>query len=198
MAQILAQRLADALVALFVGHVHAAGVGGNADVVGHKNQHRVGIGIFAVGLDGGQLLFVRAAAEQRLHAADEEHLKGRHQRRRAGAIEDLGQVGLGEIEIKQAEIAQVGGHQVLENRLAAALAEEDFVADEHVGGTQLAGFDLGDEAVGLGEGPHQKPSRERLLTRVCAKSRDRRSSAGESSSKKLVSSCETWYCSRNR
>ena len=48
---------------------------------------------------------------------------------------------------------------MLEDGLAAALAEEDFVADEDIDRTQLARFDLGDEAVGLGEGPHQKPSR---------------------------------------
>src|SRR5262249_47178414 len=44
---------------------------------------------------------------------------------------------------------------------------------------------------------NQKPS-STLLTRVRANSRERRSSAGESSSKKLESSRETWYSSRNR
>ena len=184
------ERLPDALVALLVGHVHAPGVGRDADVVGHKNQHRIGVGIFAVGLDGGQFLFVRSASEQGLDAADEKHLKGRHQRRRAGAVENFRQIGLGQIKIKQAEVAQVGWDQVFENGFAATLAEEGFVAHENIRGTQLARLDLGDEAVGLGEGPHQKPSRT-LLTRVRANSRDSRSSAGESSSKKLESSRET-------
>ena len=119
-----------------------------------------------------------------------KHLKRSHQRRRAGTIEHFGQVGLRQIKIKQAEIAQVGGHQVFENGFAAALAEENFIAHEDIRGPQLASFDLGDEAIGLGEGPHQKPSRT-LLTRVRANACDRRSSAGESSSKKLESSCET-------
>ena len=158
MRAISAHGLPNALVAFFVGHVHAARIGRNTDVVGDKNEHRVGIGILAVGLDGGQLFVVRSATEQGLDAADEEHLKRRHQRRRAGAIEHFGQVGLGQIKIKQAEIAQVGGHQVLENGLAAALAEESLIAHENVRRPQLAGFDLGDEAIGLGEGPHQKPS----------------------------------------
>src|SRR5439155_3472425 len=44
---------------------------------------------------------------------------------------------------------------------------------------------------------HQKPSRM-FETSVRANSRESRCRAGESSSKKLLSSRETWYCSRNR
>src|ERR1700693_1786822 len=47
---------------------------------------------------------------------------------------------------------------MLENGLAAAFAKEDLVADKHVNRTQLAGFDFGNEPVGLGESSHQKPS----------------------------------------
>jgi hypothetical protein len=43
---------------------------------------------------------------------------------------------------------------VLEDGIAAALAEEDLVTDEHVGRTQFARLDFVEEAVGLGEGPH--------------------------------------------
>ena len=154
-----------------------------------------GIGVFAVGLDGGQLFVIRSTSEQGLDSADKENLKRRHQRRRAGAIKDFRQVGLGEIKIKQAEIAQISGHQVFEDGFAAALAEENFIAHKHIRGPELAGFDLGDEAIGLGERPHQKASIQKpsrtLLTRVRANSRDSRSSAGESSSKKLESSRET-------
>ena len=142
-------------------------------MVGDKDQDGVGIGIFAVGLDGGEFFFVGAAAEKILDAADEEHLKGRHQRRSAGAVEDFGEIGVGEIEFEKAEVAQVGGDQVLDNRFAAALAEEGFVSHEDVGRAQLAGLHFGNKAVGLGEGAHQNPSRI-LETRVCAKSRERR------------------------
>ena len=123
------------------------------------------------------------------------------------AVEDLGQIGLRQVEFEQAEIAQVGRDQMFEDGLAAAPAEEDLVAYEDIGGAQLASFDRGEEAVGWGEGPHleshplelplqvQNPSRT-LAIRVRAKSRDRRSKAGESSSKKLLSSVDTSYCSR--
>ena len=120
-----------------------------------KTIKSVGIGILAVLLDRGDFLFVRAAAEQILHAAHEEHLKRRHQRRRAGAVQNFGEIGFGEIEIEQAEVAQVGGDQMLEDRVAEALAEESFIADEHVGRAQLARLQLADEALGLGEGAHQ-------------------------------------------
>ncbi len=44
---VLAEGVADAFIAVFVVHVHAAGVGGNADVIGDENQHGVRVGIFA-------------------------------------------------------------------------------------------------------------------------------------------------------
>ena len=48
----------------------------------------------------------------------------------AGAA--LAHAYLGEIKIVQAEVAQVPRHQVFENRLAKALAEEDFIPHEDV------------------------------------------------------------------
>ena len=96
---------------------------------------------------------------------------------------------------------------MLQNGLATASAEENFVTHKNVDRTQLARLHVRNEAVGLGEGTHQqhsifrsppvsealhlqKPS-STLLTRVRANSRDSRSRAGESSSKKLESSRET-------
>src|SRR5580658_6383727 len=96
---------------------------------------------------------------------------------------------------------------MLEDGLAAASTEKDLVAYEDISGAQFARFDLREEAVGGGKGPHlefpppegplhiQNPSRI-LAISVRAKSRDRRSKAGESSSKKLLSSVDTSYCSR--
>ena len=154
-AAVLAHGFADALVALFVLHLHAADVGGNADVVGDKDEERVGIRILAVVLDGGEFFFVGAAAKKILHAAHEEDLKRRHQRGRAGAVENFGQIVFGEIEFEEAEVAQIGGDEMLEDGVAKALAEEGFIADEDVGRAQLARFQFADKALGLGEGPHQ-------------------------------------------
>src|SRR5208282_6539162 len=58
-----AEVFANLLVAVFVGHLHAAGIGGNADVIGNKYQKRIGIGILAVGFDGSNFFFVGAAAK---------------------------------------------------------------------------------------------------------------------------------------
>src|SRR6202023_1711794 len=53
-----AESFANALVTLFVGQVHAAGVNRNADVVGDEDQHGIGVRISAVLLDGLKLVFV--------------------------------------------------------------------------------------------------------------------------------------------
>src|SRR5207244_12129449 len=76
---ILAQRLPDTIVALLVGHIHSSRIRGNTDVVGNEDQYRIRVGVFAVGFDGSQLFVVRSAPKQVLNAADEEHLKRRHQ-----------------------------------------------------------------------------------------------------------------------
>src|SRR5262249_60952949 len=166
------------------------------DVVGDKNQHRVGVRIPGVFLDGFELVLIRPAAEQILHSPHKKHLKRRHQRGRACAVEHFHQFGLGQIEFKQAEFAQIAGYEGFENRIAALLAEENFVAHENVNRPQLASLHFRNEAFGLGEGTHQKASRT-LETRVRAKSWERRRKAGESSSKKLLNSSEISYCSRN-
>jgi hypothetical protein len=47
---------------------------------------------------------------------------------------------------------------VFENGVPKALAEESFIAHEHVRRTQLARFDLADKPIRLEERPHQKLS----------------------------------------
>ncbi len=131
-AAVLAHGLADALVAFLVLHLHAADVGGNADVVGDEYQQRIGIRILAVIFDGGKLFFVRAAAIKTLHAAHEENLEGCHQRRGAGTVENFGEIDLSQIEFKQAEVPHVSGNQMFEDRVTETLAEEGFVAHEDV------------------------------------------------------------------
>src|SRR5437016_5160124 len=85
----LTQSLADALVALFVGQIHAAGICRNADVVCDQDQQRIGIGISAVLFNGCEFFLVRAPAEKVLYPAYEEDLKRGHQRWRTSAIENL-------------------------------------------------------------------------------------------------------------
>ena len=137
-AAVLAHGFADALVAFFVLHLHAAHVGGNADVVGDKNDQRVGIRILAVVFDGREFFFVRSAAKKILHPAHEEDLKRRHQRRRAGAVKNFGQIVFGKIELEKTEVAQIGGNQMFQNGIAKALAKKCFVADKHICRAQLA------------------------------------------------------------
>ena len=152
---VLAQGLANALVALLVRHVHAAHIGGNADVVGDKHQHRVGIRIGEVLLDGRELFVVLAASVEVLHAANEEDLEGRHQRRRACAVENLAQVHLRQIHVVEAELANVLRHEVLQDGFPAFPAEERFIADKDVSRRQLARLHVGHEAVRRREAAHQ-------------------------------------------
>ncbi len=119
-----------------------------------KIDHRVGIRILAVVFDGGQLLVIRSAAEKILHAAHEENLKGRHQGRRAGAVENFRQIIFAEVELKETEVPQIGWDQVFQNRIAKALAEKSLIAHKYIGRAQLARFQLADKALGLGEGSH--------------------------------------------
>ncbi len=171
--RIASHRFADALVALLVGHVHTADIDRDADVVGDKNHHGVRIRIFCVILDGFELVFVRTAPKQRFHAANKEDLKRRHQRRRSRPVQYLGEIGLSEVQLVKAELAEIVRHQGLQNCVAALPAEKRLVADEDVHRAQLAGLHLGNESLGLRKRPHQKASRT-LETRVRAKSRDRR------------------------
>jgi hypothetical protein len=72
---------------------------------------------------------------------------------------------------------------MFEHGLAALPAEKSFIAGEDVSRLQLAPADIGNEALDYRKSL-QKASRT-LLTRVRAKSLQRRSNAGSCSSKKL-------------
>src|SRR5579859_1011428 len=94
---------------------------------------------------------MRAAAVELLDAAHEQDLKGRHERRGAGAIQNFSQAYFGEIKIVQAEVAQVRRNKVLEQRLAALVAKENFIADEHVCGAETAAGNVGGEFLRCGK-----------------------------------------------
>jgi hypothetical protein len=66
-----------------------------------------------------------------------------------GAVEDFEDAGFGEVEIVEAEVAGFFGGESGEDGFAAAVVEEDLVADEDVAGAEGGGRgDLGCEAVG--------------------------------------------------
>ena len=109
-------------------------------------------------LDGGELFFVRTSTEEILYAAHEKDLKGRHQRRSAGAVKDFGQIVFREIEFEDTEITQVRRDEMIEDGVAEALAEEGLVAHKHVGRAHFARLEFADEALGLGESAHQNSS----------------------------------------
>ena len=116
-------------------------------MVGDEDEQRVGVGILEVIVDGAKFVIVLAASVEVLDAANEEDLEGRHQRRRARLIENLLQIHLAQVHVVDAELAHVRRHQVLQDGVAAALAEESLIADEDVPRRQLARFHVGDEAV---------------------------------------------------
>jgi hypothetical protein len=91
-------------------HLHAADIGGNADMVGDENDKSIRIGILAIVFDGSKLFFVRAAAKKILDAAHEKYLEGCHQGGRSSAVENFGEIVFREIELEQTEIAQIGGN----------------------------------------------------------------------------------------
>ncbi len=168
----IAQRLADALVAVLVLHVHAAQVGGQMQMIGNENQQRLRIRRAPVGIERGKLIFLRAARVERFYIAQKQHLKGRHQRRRLRAIERLEDARLRQVDLCQREIAHGGPgsciDQRIQNRAAAALVEVCFIAEQHISGPQRAAIarslDLRDEAVRGGEAA--QPARGQLYRPV--------------------------------
>ena len=118
-------------------------------MVGDEDDEGRRVGRAEVGVDGGEFFFFAAAAVEGFQVADEEDLEGRHERWGLGAVEDLEDGGVGEVEIVEAEVAGVGRGEGVEDGVAAAVVEEDLVAEEDVAGADgLRGGDFGDEAVG--------------------------------------------------
>src|SRR4029077_243507 len=120
-AAVLGHGFANALVALFVLHLHAADVSGNADVISHEDQQRVGIGVPAIIFDGRKFFLVSGATKQIFYAAHKKDLERRHQRRSAGTVENFSQVGFRQVIFEKAEVTEIGRHQVLEDGIAKAL-----------------------------------------------------------------------------
>ncbi len=132
----VAEGLADALEALLVLVVHLAEVGGDAEVVGDEEDEGLRVGRAEVGVDGGELFLLGAAAVEGFEVADEEDLEGRHEGWGLGAVEGVEDAGLGEVEVVEGEVAGAFGDEGGEDGLAAAVVEEDLVAEEDVAGAE--------------------------------------------------------------
>ncbi len=117
-------------------------------MVGDEEEERLGIGRAEVGVDGGEFFFFGAAGVEVFEIADEEDLEGRHEGGGLGAVEGFEDVDFGEVEVGEAEVAEVGRDESLEDGFAAAIVEEDIVADEDVAGTESVLADFSEETVG--------------------------------------------------
>jgi hypothetical protein len=100
-ATIVAQRLADTLVAVFVLKLHTPQIGGNTQMVGDEDENCLGIGRSEVVFQRRELFLLCAPGVKVFQVSDKDHLKGRHQRRRAGQVEHMKNAGLGQIEIAE-------------------------------------------------------------------------------------------------
>ena len=147
----VAEGLADALVTVLVLHVHVAEVGGDVDVVGEKDEDGLRIGTAAVVVEGGELFFFGAAGVELLQVADEEDLEGRHEGRGLCLVEHVEEAGGGEVEVVEAEVAEVGRPECVEDGVAAAVGKKRLVSDEDVAGAERGRLNFGEEAVGRGE-----------------------------------------------
>ena len=103
----VAERFADSVVAVLVLHVHAARVGGDADVVGDEEEQRLRIRRAEIGVDARQILLFSRRGCRALQIADEDDLEGRHEGRRLRAVERLEDADFREVEIGEAEVAEV-------------------------------------------------------------------------------------------
>ena len=152
----LAQRFGEALKAILVVELHAPRVGGNAQEIGDEEKQRLRVGRTEIAVERGELFFLCAARVKLAHIANEDHLERSHQRGRLRAVEHFEDGGGGEVEIGEAEIAQIGRHKGFEHGGAAAVEKKDLVAGEHIAGAQLAvarrgSFDLRDKAADGGK-----------------------------------------------
>ena len=104
-------------------------------MVGYEEDEGLRVGGAEVGVDGGEFFFFAAAAVEGFEVADEEDLEGRHEGWGLGAVEDVEDAGVGEVEVVEAEVAGFFGGEGGEDGFAAAVVEEDLVAEEDVAGT---------------------------------------------------------------
>ena len=112
-AAVRAQRFGQALVAVLVVEFHAARIGGDAEEVGDEEEQRLRIGRAEVALERGEFFFLGAARVELPHVANKDDLEWRHERRRLRAVENFKDGGLGEIEVGEAEVAEIGGTKAL-------------------------------------------------------------------------------------
>jgi hypothetical protein len=138
-AAVFAESFCEALEAVLVVHVHAAGVGGDAEEVGDEDKKCLGVGRAEVAIERGELVLFGAAGVELANVADEDDLEGRHEGGGLGAIEDLENRSGGEVEVGEAEVAKVGRNEGTEDSRTATVEEEYLVAGEDIAGAEGPG-----------------------------------------------------------
>ena len=120
-----------------------------------KTSERVGIGIFAVILDCGQLFFVLAAGVQLFTPRMKNTWNGAIKRRRAGAVENLVQLASRQDQMSYTLKSRTSAGTSCSNMASRQrLRKNDFVAHENVSRTQLLAFHLGHKTVSRAKPSH--------------------------------------------
>ncbi len=94
----VAEGFAEAFELGLVVHLHAAGIGGDAEVVGDEDDQRLRVRRAEVAVDFGELVFFGAAGVELFEIANEDDLEWSHERGRAGAVEDFKDGVLGQVQ----------------------------------------------------------------------------------------------------
>src|SRR5208283_3740322 len=89
-----------------------------------------------------------------LNTSNEKHLEGRHQRRSARLIENVLKFHFAQIHVIDAEFTHFRRYKVLQDGVAATLAEKRLVADEDISRRHFARLHVGDEAIGSRKTAH--------------------------------------------
>ncbi len=95
----IAQRLANLLRSLLIRHLHSAQILGQRDVVRHKEHKRLRIRPAKIGVDGRKLFLLLPPSIERLHVAQNQHLKWSHQGGSLRQVERLKHRRLRQIQI---------------------------------------------------------------------------------------------------
>ena len=113
-------------------------------MIGDEEQQRLRVGRTKVVIDRGELVFLRAAAIQRLQAAKKEHLKRRHERWCLCQVERVEDGGFAaKLQVMQAKIAEVWWHKRSEYALAGALVQKAFAAEQDIAGPPVGRAQFG-------------------------------------------------------
>ena len=121
-------------------------------MVGYEDEQRLRVGAAEVSVDCGKFFLLRAAAVEVLEVADEDDLERHHERWSLREVERVEDGGVGQVEVVEAEVALGWIQNRGQDSSTAALVEKRLVSEEDVAGLDVGGAELGEEAVGGGDG----------------------------------------------